>query len=522
VRISSFKPYFDTCRLTSVTNSLISLVISALPLVKKAQVCMALIQVRVLALAMILLLARTTCQAAGDTDARMSPLVRAVQMCRQSVVNIHTEKSAADDTESRFFAPKPRRVTGMGTGIIVDERGYIVTNYHVIHEVDQITITLEDGETYDARPVSFDRSQDLAIIRIDATHPLTVMPMGTSSDLMLAEQVFAVGNAFGYEHTVTSGIVSALSRDVEVDETQAYRNLIQTDASINPGNSGGPLLNLNGEVIGINVAIRAGAQRIGFAIPIDDARKTVARLLSTERLDGVSHGVVATDVKTPEECKLVVQNVKSGSAAEQCGLQPGDVICRARGLNVCDGADWERALLNLPVGKVIDVQVDRDGRDVTMQFTVGVGRQSATAQDIAKTETATRIKSAQTVSATEQDRKPAVSAEQDSQDAVVERAWQLFGIRLNKLTERDRRLLPQRYNGGMKVVFVKSGSLAARHGIHNGDILLGLDGYETLAEKNLNFILQESRLQKMNTLSFQILRSGSGALIGSMDLRSIR
>ena len=148
--------------------------------------------------------------------------------------------------------------------------------------------------------------------------------------MRLAEQVFAVGNAFGYEYTVTSGIVSALGRDVEVDETQAYENLIQTDASINPGNSGGPLLNLNGDVIGINVAIRAGAQRIGFAIPIDDARKTISRLLSTERLNGISHGLFGTDVKTPNNKHLLVDNVITGSAADRCGLKPGDVVASVR------------------------------------------------------------------------------------------------------------------------------------------------------------------------------------------------
>ena len=485
-------------------------------------------QVRVLALAIFLLPSGAICNAGGDVGARMSPLVRAVQLCRQSVVNIHTEKSSADDAESRFFAPKPRRVTGMGTGIIVDERGYIVTNYHVIHEVDQITITLEDGETYDARPVSFDRSQDLAIIRINANHPLTVMPMGTSSDLMLAEQVFAVGNAFGYEHTITSGIVSALFRDVEVDETQSYRNLIQTDASINPGNSGGPLLNLNGEVIGINVAIRAGAQRIGFAIPIDDARETIARLLSTERLDGVAHGVSSTDVKTPDECKLVVQGVENGSPADQCGLKPGDVILKARDVKVHDSADWERALLELPVGKVIDVQVARDGRDVTMQFTVGVGQSSGGRFVASQKNNSTRIDTTQTVSVSNRPvAKPVQTTQQPKKaapatDPVFEQVWQMFGIRLSELTDRDRRQLSNRYNGGMKVVYVKSGSLAARHGIRNGDILLGLDGYETLGVKSLRVILQESRLSEIDMLSFQILRTGSGAWIGSMDLRTIR
>ncbi len=472
---------------------------------------MSLLRTGILALIAVLPLTGTFCHAAPQNDARMSPLVHAVKLCQKSVVNIHTEKASEEDRDTRFFASKARRVTGMGTGIVVDERGYIVTNYHVVHEVDQITVTLDNGDAYDARTVSFDRSQDLAVIHIDAKRPLTVMPMGTSCDLMLAEQVFAVGNAFGYEHTVTAGIISALSRDVEVDETQSYKNLIQTDASINPGNSGGPLLNMNGEVIGINVAIRAGAQRIGFAIPIDDARVTIARLLSPERLNGVIHGVVTTDVKTPDSRRLIVDQVIAGSAAEKCGLKPGDVIRTARGIAVQDSADWERALLDQPAGKVIDVAVNRSGEDVTMQFTVGIGRSLPVALPTS-TDTAAR-----TVAATEP-----VTAPAGSTDPILDSVWQRFGLRLNDLTDRDRRLLDSRYKGGMKVVYVKSGSLASVHGIKTGDILLGLDGYETLGTRNLSFILQESRLRSLDVLRFQILRSGAGALVGHMDLRSTR
>jgi serine protease Do len=178
---------------------------------------------------------------------RETPLVRAVKRAKSCVVNIHSEKTAHRD-ETLFPNARDRKVSGMGTGIILDERGYVATNYHVVAKVDSLRASLSDGGTYDARVIAFDREHDLAIIKIDAGKPLKIMPMGTSSDLMLGESVFAVGNAFGYEDTVTSGIISSLSRDVEVNETQSYENLIQTDASINPGNSGGPLLNLEGEV----------------------------------------------------------------------------------------------------------------------------------------------------------------------------------------------------------------------------------------------------------------------------------
>ncbi|MEQ9406628.1 MAG: trypsin-like peptidase domain-containing protein [Fuerstiella sp.] len=444
--------------------------------------------------------------AAAD-DPRLTPLVKAVQLCQECVVNIHTEKNGVEEAESRFFTPKARRITGMGTGIVVDERGYIVTNYHVIHEVDQITVTLKNGDVLDARPVSFDRKQDMAIIHVKSATPLKVMDMGISSDVRLAEQVFAVGNAFGYEHTVTAGIVSALGRDVEVDETQSYENLIQTDASINPGNSGGPLLNVLGEVIGINVAIRAGAQRIGFAIPIDDARRTVARLLSTERLNGVFHGVFATDTKVGDQKCLVVDDIAPGSAAALCGLQQGDTVKAVRGVRINDNADWERALLDMPVGSVLDVEVLRNGQPVKLAFTVGVGKSTAVAQ------TPTAAAPVQTVSTTRS--APATSA---VANPARQKARELLGIEITTLNGSERRLISPRYHGGMKIVSVTAGSRAERHGIRAGDILLGLDGFETLNDRNLTFILQDSRIRKLSTLSFQIFRQSDGALVGHMDL----
>lgn len=434
---------------------------------------------------------------AADNDPRITPLVRAVRHCQESVVNIHTEKTGRNEVESRFFSPRSRKVTGMGTGIVVDERGYIVTNYHVIQDVDQITVTLKGGEVLDARPVSFDRRHDMAIIEVDSSAPLTVMEMGTSSDVLLAEQVFAIGNAFGYEHTVTAGIVSALGRDVEVDETQAYENLIQTDASINPGNSGGPLLNVLGEVIGINVAIRAGAQRIGFAIPIDDARLTIARLLSTERLNGVSHGVFSTDIRQGNTKRLKVDTVAVGSAADRCGLQKGDLITSIRGIQINDGADLERSLLDIPVGTVLDVDVLREGRTVGLKMNVGVGKSASALQPPVRT----------------------VSSETSSLTEVRQQVLTLLGMHLETLPAEDLQDLRKTHNGGLRVAAIEKGSRADRHGVRKGDILLGLDGFETLNDRNLKFILQDSRVRRLETLSFQIHREGRGALVGHIDLR---
>ncbi len=197
---------------------------------------------------------------ASASDLRNSPIVKAVDGARESVVNIRGEKTVAATAGQAQGAETARRVNGMGTGVVIDPRGYIITNYHVVDGVRDIQVTLAGGERYIARLFARDPETDLAIIKIDPKQEIPVVNIGTSSDLMTGETVIAVGNAFGYEHTVTRGIISALHRSVQVNEAQYYDDLIQTDASINPGNSGGPLLNIDGEMIGINVAVRAGAR----------------------------------------------------------------------------------------------------------------------------------------------------------------------------------------------------------------------------------------------------------------------
>eukprot|EP00913_Durusdinium_trenchii_P023377 g21955.t1 len=341
----------------------------------------------------------------------------------------------------------------MGTGIVVDSRGYIVTNHHVVDRVDSLRVTLFDGSTYTATVVSYDRKHDLAIIKIKPSKPLPVMKMGTSSDLMLGESVFAVGNAFGYENTVTSGIVSALSRDVDVNEEQSYKNLIQTDASINPGNSGGPLINMAGEVVGVNVAIRAGAQRIGFAIPIDDARRIVSRLLSIEHLDKHYHGLRTRDLKTRKKCALVVSELEPRSPALKAGFQPGDVVLKAGSIAVTDGADFERALLGRPVGDKVAVTVQRGGRQKSLTLVIG-----------------------------KYDRALVVRANNDVKTATPQRrgkTWQTLGLQLEKLENAAQYLSGSRYRGGMRVVAVRSGGPAEVNGIRKGDILVGLHIWET-------------------------------------------
>ncbi|MCA9228796.1 MAG: trypsin-like peptidase domain-containing protein, partial [Planctomycetales bacterium] len=170
---------------------------------------------------------------------RRTPIVAAVQNAAPSVVSIHGRKMLMSPDH---YAPTDtgKEVKGMGTGVVIDPRGYIITNFHVVDGVERIHVTLEDRRTTVARLIERDPTTDLAVIKIDMPDPLPVIPTGTSADLMCGETVIAIGNAYGYEFTVTRGIVSALHRTVQVSDEQQYRDLIQTDASINPGNSGGP------------------------------------------------------------------------------------------------------------------------------------------------------------------------------------------------------------------------------------------------------------------------------------------
>jgi len=317
-----------------------------------------------------------------------------------------------------------------------------------------------------------------------------VMPLGTSSDLMLGETVIAVGNAYGYENTMTGGLVSALSRDVEVNEKQAYRNLIQTDASINPGNSGGPLINLDGEVIGINVAIRAGAQRIGFAIPIDDARKIIASLMNIEKLSYTWHGLKSTDVKKGSDRKLVVGATAPDSPAARAGLRPGDVVLAVGNVQTVDGADFERACLGRKAGESVDLRIKRNGKLITLAMTLapaaGKSSHSSTAM---------------------------VSARPPRRDA-----WKLFGIRLSQLQTSEPTLTGTKFRGGLRVTQVQAKSIADRNGIRKGDILVGLDKWETINSQNVRYILENESLWDSRPLTFYVQR-GSETLFGHLPLR---
>lgn len=436
----------------------------------------------------------TAASVPGADNLRETPIVRAIDRAKASVVNIHTEKTAVE-RDSVFAANtgKSRKVNGMGTGVVIDERGYIVTNYHVVADVDLIRATLADGSDFIASVVAVDREHDLAIIKVESSRPLKVMPAGTSSDLMLGETVIAVGNAFGYQNTHTVGIISALARDVEVNETQSYKNLIQTDASINPGNSGGPLLNVNGEVVGINVAIRAGAQRIGFAIPIDDARRAIAKLMSIETLSHTYHGAITKDHKAGETRMLIVDGAHPDSPAARAGLKSGDVVLKVAERDVVDSADWERALLGRKVDDAVVITVRRGEGTESLKLAIGpyLGGRSRVA--------------------------PEIVARANNDNSEAERFWRVLGLRLSPLPADKASVVPLKYRGGLIVSEVRAKSPSEFNGIKKDDILVGLRDWETLKFDDVTWILNQPQQPGQSSMKYLVVR-GPQTLYGSLQI----
>ncbi|HYH06670.1 MAG TPA: trypsin-like peptidase domain-containing protein [Thermoanaerobaculia bacterium] len=314
---------------------------------------------------------------------RRTPIVVVAHNVLPSVVNIQTEATIRRRATDPFFDPfgffggRERAYTSqsLGSGFVWSNDGIIVTNNHVVEGASRIIVNTQDGRQLPATLLGVDPDSDLAVLRV-ADKNLAAAPIGTSSDLMIGESVVAVGNPFGLSGTVTTGVVSALGRSVpSQDQTRTFTDFIQTDASINPGNSGGPLLNIEGKVIGINVAIYAQAQGIGFAIPVDRAKKVIADLLQYGEVHSAWIGAV-TATLTPEEARrldqktqrgAVVVRVFSGSPAEAAGLRTGDVITSVGGKPVDSREAFSTAVATLAPGQTISMTVDRAGSSRTVQ-----------------------------------------------------------------------------------------------------------------------------------------------------------
>ena len=351
-----------------------------------------------------------------------------------------------EDFFERFFGSEPpRERQSLGSGVIVDKRGFILTNNHVIEQADQIEVHLSDKRKFSATVVGRDPKTDIAVIKIDAPGDLPVATLGDSSKIRIGEWAIAIGSPFGLDQTVTVGVISAVGRsDVGIT---TYEDFIQTDASINPGNSGGPLVNLYGEVVGINTAIVASGRGIGFAIPINMARAVSERLIAQGKVVRGWLGIgiqelteeLAGQFGVSPQDGVLVGNVMRNSPAEQGGLKTGDILQEFNGIRISGVRQLQREVAQTPVGAQARLKVLRERQP--LELTIVLGEQP---EDLA---------------AAGQPASPAEAAER-------------FGFAVQELTPELREQLRLGRAEGLVVTSVEDGGPAARVGIRSGDLIV--------------------------------------------------
>ncbi|RNC68131.1 MAG: DegQ family serine endoprotease [Desulfuromonadales bacterium] len=401
--------------------------------------------------------------AVGDAPAKvLAPdFVALAEKLKPTVVNISTSKNPAprrpqrrspspdpfQDFFERFFEDSPRRSQrerSLGSGFIISDQGFIITNNHVVAGADEIKVRLSDGREFKAELKGADEKLDLALIKIDSKDQLPVAVLGNSDEIKVGEWVMAIGNPFGLAQTVTAGIVSATGR---VIGSGPYDDFIQTDASINPGNSGGPLFSAEGKVIGINTAIVAGGQGIGFAIPVNMAKEVIPQL---EEKGKVIRGWLGVTVQpiTPdlarsfglegEKGALIADAVKDGPAAK-AGLKSGDIVLEFDGKKIREMNELPRAVAATPIGKAVTLKILRDGKPQDVSVTIG---------------------------------RLAESGDEADQKAADDK----MGLTVKVLNKELASRMGLKETQGVVVTGVKSGSAAEEGGILPGDIIREIAG----------------------------------------------
>lgn len=392
-----------------------------------------------------------------------------------------------DEFFKRFFDEDPRefKQKSLGSGFILDKDGYIVTNHHVIKDAEEIQVKLKNGKEYDAEIEGADPSTDLALIKIKADENLPTLELGDSNKLQIGQWIIAIGNPFGLEHTVTAGIVSAKGRVIGAGP---YDDFIQTDASINPGNSGGPLLNMAGEVVGINTAIVAGGEGIGFAIPISMARDIISQLKKTGEVTRgwLGVGIQDLDAQLKEyynvDNGVLVTQVFPGDPADQAGIKTQDIILSVNGQSVDSARELSKAIAELSVGEEAEIRINRRGDVKTIEV------------EIAKRD----------------EEKIAASMRGESPGKAEDE----LGIEVTDITPN----IAERFNlasrDGVIVVNVAGESKAAEAGIREGDIIKEINHQSIDSASEYEAVISE--VDDGETLQFYIKRAQRGYIVIKM------
>lgn len=425
-----------------------------------------------------------------------NPIVQIVKNASPAVVNIDVEamskRSALpipfqdDPFFKRFFGDEFQKFSrsvpmkGRGSGFIVSKDGQILTNNHVVEGADKITVTLADGKTYEAQVLGKDPTFDLAVIKIKPETDLAVLELGDSEGIEVGEWVVAIGNPFGFEHTVTVGVISAKNRSIHAQDIN-FDGFLQTDAAINPGNSGGPLLDMDGKVVGINTAIVPYAQGLGFAIPVDMAKQIMNDLVTYGKVKRGWLGISVQNLTKEfadaygikEESGIVVGDVFPDSAAERAGLQRGDVVVAVGGETVKDVQWFVNKVRSLAPGAEVKLQVVRGGKSLTL---------TAKLNEIPDSEGSVASSSGQ------------------SEEGALARV----GINVSKLTSELKRQYRIETKAGVVVTEVAQNSPAQAAGIREGDLLLELNG------KKIGDIADVGRAVKKGSKSVVLLIERDG------------
>jgi serine protease Do len=462
-------------------------------------------------------------------NAVKAPHNQFVELAKQmegSVVNISTEYSpkpsarrgqaAPDEDEDgeedgadlfrKFFGnrapegavpPRAFRRSATGSGFIVDRNGYILTNFHVIEKADAIKVKIpNDQSEYRAKLVGYDPETDIAVIKIDAKKPLPPARIGNSDAVQVGDWAIAIGSPFGLEATVTAGIVSATGRDVPGAEQ--FQRFIQTDAAINPGNSGGPLLNINGEVVGINTAIATqsgGYQGVGFALPVNTAAMVYNSIIRSGKMSRGSIGISFRKANSrPELMKglgltagVIVERVTPGGPADKGGMKDDDVIIAFNSKPVKDGDDLVNNVSATPIGSTATVTVDRGGKKLDLKLTIGDREEQLAATD-------------PRYSKREED--PGVPGKSEPKSAR-------FGISLRAVSEVERQNAELGTRSAVLVTQVQEGSFAEEIGLQEKDIVVSINRQPVASVDDVRAL--QGKLKPGDAVTFRILRPLPGA-----------